>query len=272
MEMNCLLKRISVNNRNDLRKEFISHLGMIFSYGLLKVECINWNNVNCGFVEEMGKNEQVIPITNWQSMKMRISDNNFRCYVAYHPSFPLMPLMSLYIRLSERCPKCINELFDTEKLKKGNCGIFYSISLLQPSLSSLNLGNWMIRQVVNELKENEIEINKFFTLSPIRNFSRWLNHQNGIELSNEINSSNYHNYQKELTSLMFNYLKNEKGNFRDPVAKFHQLNGAKLTEIHWEADSSILALENSFGMMATYEYVLDELDDNSLEYRKNERN
>jgi malonyl-CoA decarboxylase len=67
-----------------------------------------------------------------------------------------------------------------------------------------------------------------------------------------------------MEKLCARYLLREKsGNLPlDPVARFHLNNGARLDRIYWLADSSARGTSQSYGMMASYRYVLDELDAN----------
>merc|ERR1712000_203312 len=40
---------------------------------------------------------------------------------------------------------------------------------------------------------------------------------------------------------------------KDPVARFHQGNGASLYRLNWMADSSPLRMQQSYGMMCNYD-------------------
>lgn len=52
--------------------------------------------------------------------------------------------------------------------------IFYSISNCQPGLRGISFGNFLIKQVADELKSDYPALKQFSTLSPVPGFRRWL--------------------------------------------------------------------------------------------------
>jgi malonyl-CoA decarboxylase len=54
----------------------------------------------------------------------------------------------------------------------------------------------------------------------------------------------------------------QNGEARDPVARFHLGNGARLHRLNWLADSSKRGLQQSAGMMVNYLYRLDKVEHN----------
>ena len=52
--------------------------------------------------------------------------------------------------------------------------VFYSISNCQPGLAGVNLGNALIKEVVEQLTVDLPSVHRFVTLSPIPGFRRWL--------------------------------------------------------------------------------------------------
>jgi malonyl-CoA decarboxylase len=56
--------------------------------------------------------------------------------------------------------------------------------------------------------------------------------------------------------LMAHYLVREKrgGRPRDPVARFHLGNGARLERVNWLGDTSEKGLRESYGMLVNYRY------------------
>ncbi|XP_031549423.1 malonyl-CoA decarboxylase, mitochondrial-like [Actinia tenebrosa] len=71
-----------------------------------------------------------------------------------------------------------------------------------------------------------------------------------------------------LMRLCARYLYEEKrrGFALDPVANFHIRNGAWMWRLNWSADTSPRGLENSFGLMMNYKYVLEDVDRNNQQY------
>lgn len=80
----------------------------------------------------------------------------------------LVPEMSNSVQaiLNEPVP---NEL-NTANFK---CAICYSITT-QQGLGGINLGNYLIKQVVDNLKSKYPQIETFATLSPLPGFRKWL--------------------------------------------------------------------------------------------------
>jgi len=52
--------------------------------------------------------------------------------------------------------------------------IFYSISSTQAGLSGIDLGNFLIKQVVSKMKAEFPSVKTFSTLSPMPGFLNWL--------------------------------------------------------------------------------------------------
>ena len=71
-----------------------------------------------------------------------------------------------------------------------------------------------------------------------------------------------------LLKLCAHYLLVEKSGrlARDPVARFHLGNGARLHRLHWAADLSEKGKRQSAGMMVNYLYDLDRIEINHEEY------
>ena len=54
------------------------------------------------------------------------------------------------------------------------------------------------------------------------------------------------------------------------VANFHLRNGAVLWRLNWLGDPSVRGMENSCGLMVNYRYYLDQLEDNSNNYLRDQ--
>lgn len=53
------------------------------------------------------------------------------------------------------------------------------------------------------------------------------------------------------------------------IANFHLRNGACAHQIHWQADTSEKGIQESFGIMINYNYILDRLESNHRLYLLN---
>ncbi|KAJ1974550.1 hypothetical protein H4R35_003555 [Dimargaris xerosporica] len=77
--------------------------------------------------------------------------------------------------------------------------------------------------------------------------------------------------QPVLLALCVRYLLHAKRGQQalDPVANFHLRNGARVHRVNWLADTSAKGLDQSFGMMVNYNYLLDQVETNNYEYTRN---
>ena len=95
------------------------------------------------------------------------------------------------------------------------------------------VGAKALLEMVKHIDKLMPEINTFATLSPIPTLSTKFEPSPDISIVNE-------------------WLSQRK----DPVARFHLRNGAKLHQVNINADKSNLRMKQSFGMMVNYQYQL----------------
>jgi malonyl-CoA decarboxylase len=67
-----------------------------------------------------------------------------------------------------------DERAERERERAADTAIFYSISNCQDGLRGVSFGNFLIKQVVEELKAELPHLVRFSTLSPVPGFRRWL--------------------------------------------------------------------------------------------------
>src|SRR5205814_2804403 len=60
---------------------------------------------------------------------------------------------------------------------KPDTAIFYSINNCQPGLAGVSFGNFLIKQVTDNLAEEIPTLKCYATLSPVPGFRAWLKHQ-----------------------------------------------------------------------------------------------
>jgi malonyl-CoA decarboxylase len=65
-------------------------------------------------------------------------------------------------------------------------------------------------------------------------------------------------------------IKNKSGDAINPVAHFHLGNGASIYKIHIDANSSQIAIDDSWGVMVNYLYDLDLVAKNHESYANKE--
>src|SRR5690606_29740835 len=96
----------------------------------------------------------------------------------------------------------------------------------------VSFGNFLIKQVAEDLGRELRRLDTFTTLSPVPDFRAWLKRQNTTVDAGD---------EEQLLRLCAAYLlraKRPDGAPLDPVARFHLANGARLERINWHGDTS----------------------------------
>lgn len=260
---------------SDLKHLFISW----FNKGFLEMRRIDWSSPAM-VLEKIIAYEAVHEINGWDDLRSRLREDR-RCFAFFHPALENDPLVFVEIALTSELPEAISPLLvqDREMPKKAkvNTVVFYSISNCHPGLAGVSFGNFLIKNVVEELKNEIPELKTFVTLSPVPGFRAWLLKADLSELVDEemavkvvepIGQVVESNVYDALTKLCAHYLLKEKSGelAKDPVARFHLGNGASLHRLHGAADMSVKGREQSGGIMVNYLYALDKIEVNHEAY------
>ena len=158
----------------------------------------------------------------------------------------------------------------------------------QEGLRGISFGNFLIKQVAEDLGREFPRIKTFATLSPIPGFRKWLA-TDAAKLSGEargrqitllldrLDDPQWLNdkgltaeLQQPLTQLCAHYLLRAKQGEEplDPVARFHLSNGAHMERINWMSDTSEAGMLRSTGLMVNYVYKLADIERNHEAYVK----
>ena len=109
-----------------------------------------------------------------------------RCFGFFHPALPGEPLIFVEVALTEGLATAVQPLLvhgkggeDAARAAAGTAdtAIFYSISNCQEGLRGISFGNFLIKQVVEELKAELPRLVRFATLSPVPGLRRVLQRQ-----------------------------------------------------------------------------------------------
>ncbi|MBH0111707.1 malonyl-CoA decarboxylase family protein [Novosphingobium sp. YJ-S2-02] len=245
-----------------LDRELESAFTSWFNAGFLELRRIGWDSPAV-LLERIIRYEAVHTIQGWDDLRRRVEPADRRCYGFFHPQMPEDPLIFVEVALTETLPGAIHQVIaETRKevpAREANCAIFYSISNCQKGLKGIPFGNHLIKRVVSLLKEDLPQLKTFATLSPVPGFAKWL--------AAEQEGKAVLPGASELRTLAARYLLTAKGRGlqpRDPVARFHLGNGARLEAIHANADLSPNGLRQSHGIMVNYLYDLDYIEANSF--------
>jgi malonyl-CoA decarboxylase len=252
----------------DLRHLFASW----FNRGFLELRRIDWQTP-AAVLEKLITYEAVHEIAGWDDLRRRLAADR-RCFGFFHPALPQEPLIFVEVALVKGLATSVQNLLarglDEAEARNNaaaaDTAIFYSISNCQEGLRGISFGNFLIKQVVEELCAELPWVKTFSTLSPVPGFSAWARERLQEDerrilaapewwLDDEISAS----LQAPVLKLCARYL---TGEGRDPVAKFHLGNGARLERINWLGNPTGKGMAESFGIMVNYLYDLATIEAN----------
>ena len=264
-----------------LDRDLAHLLGSWFNRGFLVLQRIDWSSP-ANILEKIIRYEAVHAIRDWDDLRRRIDPPDRRCYAFFHPALVDEPLIFVEVALTSAIPAAIAPLLEEDRSvlpqSAARTAVFYSISNCQQGLAGISFGNFLIKQVVEELRRDLPRLDTFVTLSPIPGFGRWLRSQHvlGEELAALVDDPAWpdshdeaERLRKILEPLAAAYLlagKTATGRPLDPVARFHLGNGARLERLNWLGDTSRKGLAEAAGMMVNYLYALDLIERNHEAY------
>jgi len=254
---------------DDLRHLFASW----FNRGFLELRRIDWNTP-AAVLEKLIEYEAVHEIAGWADLRRRLGPDR-RCFAFFHPALPGEPLIFVEVALVQGLADAVQPLLapDTDeaaqqaRAKAADTAIFYSISNCQDGLRGISFGNFLIKQVVEELKSELPQLVRFATLSPVPGFRRWLAREieaGSVALELPEEAPPPAEVLPELLRLCARYLTESKPGRgpADPVARFHLGNGARLERIHGNGNTALRGLQESYGVMVNYLYDPDTIEAN----------
>ena len=255
---------------------------------------VDWSSP-AHLLEQIIQHEAVHAIDGWDDLRRRLQPDR-RCFAFFHPQLANVPLIFVEVALGTAMPEAIAPLIDKNSAitspKQFRVAAFYSISNCEPGLRSVSLGNFLIKRVAEELKNELPQLKTFCTLSPIPGFMSWLTRgkpalvyeglkpavlkrlnaahdvlhkSTGGELAklaalDTLKGLN-DDANEALLALASAYLIHESPRTHgDPVARFHLDNGARLERVNALANVSAKGLKQSAGLMVNYLYNLDRVE------------
>ena len=129
-------------------------------------------------------------------------------------------------KVSDDLVRSMKDIF-TDGVEGGLTAMFYTIFRLPDAL--MGVGQRALFEAVNHLKERGVT--NFYTLSPVPSLRKKFD-------------------QKPTEEQVRDYILSRK----DPVARFHLGNGATLHAVNFDADSSDIRQQESWGIMVNYCY------------------
>jgi malonyl-CoA decarboxylase len=245
-------------------------------------------------LERLIEYEAVHQIQGWRDLRRRLGADR-RCYAFFHPALPDQPLIFIEVALTRGLAAHVQPLLDPEAAVVDpaitDCAIFYSITNCQEGLRGVSFGNFLIKQVVEDLGGEFLRLKTFATLSPIPGFTKWLIGGGNAVVRSQISpkladlAAQFErgdplgldaigsDLRGAISRLCAYYLLHAKrGNEPlDPVARFHLANGARLERLNWLGDTSRPGLRQSLGLMVNYVYRLADVERNHEAYARQYR-
>lgn len=264
--------------------DFAHLFGSWFNRGFLVLRRMDWNT-SASILEKIIRYEAVHAVQNWDDLRNRLQPTDRRCYGFFHPQLVDEPLIFVEVALTKDIPDTVAPLLDVKRkpieAERATTAVFYSISNTQKGLAGVSFGNFLIKQVVEELKAELPNIQTFVTLSPVPGFAAWLakareggdlldaDQRDALKL---LDQPDWHSDAKKadalreplLTAAAIYFLRarDRKGRAVDPVARFHLGNGAQLERLNYLGDTSSNGLKQSHGLMVNYLYDLSKIETN----------
>ena len=165
-------------------------LESLFRPGALNLERITYEETPAAIIEQIALKEAVHPLQSLNDLRVRLGPGR-RCFAFFHPALPHKPLVFVHVSLLQQIPNSMEDIqTGSVRIRQGtdveedaSCATFYSITNTEPGLAGVDLGNHLIKSVVKQLKEELPKLEKFCTLSPIPNLSKWLRRKIAIHQS-----------------------------------------------------------------------------------------
>lgn len=287
-----------------IESDLLHLLSSWFNPGFLQMRRVDWNSP-AKLLEKIILHEAVHEIDGWDDLRRRLQPDR-RCFAFFHPQLPDEPLIFVEVALLPEMPPAIAPLIDKTDTplppERFRVAAFYSISNCEPGLRGVSLGNFLIKQVAEQLQRELPRIKTFCTLSPMPGFAAWL-HGNpdlaalpglpkgaGVKLAaarqvlqhltgNDLGALQApaahdklgEDGQAALLALAAAYLACVSTTATgDPVARFHLDNGARLERLNARGNMSPKGLKQSFGLMVNYLYDLDKIEASHAKFREGE--
>jgi len=261
-----------------------------FNRGFLMMQRITWSTP-ADILERIIRYEAVHMIQGWDDLRRRVQPPDRRCYAFFHPSLVDEPLIFVEVALTKHIPSSIQEVLAEDRkvlaAEQATTAVFYSISNCQPGLRGISFGNFLIKQVVEDLSRDLPSLKTFVTLSPAPGFGRWLKRvaddpaKAGLEGLDTASLAHLEkpDWQRDaavaeqrppllmaLAAAEYLRAKKKDGQPLDPVARFHLGNGARLERLNWLGDTSTKGVREAAGLMVNYLYDLNTIEANHEAY------
>ncbi|HXT09891.1 MAG TPA: malonyl-CoA decarboxylase [Roseiarcus sp.] len=261
-----------------LERDFRHLFASWFNRGFLVLKRIEWTTP-ANILEKIIRYEAVHEISTWDELRSRLDPPDRRLYAFFHPALADEPLIFVEVALTSAIAEAIEPLLASDRValapQAATTAVFYSISNAQSGLSGVSFGNFLIKQVVEDLRRELPRLQNFVTLSPVPGFARWLAQEGetsrfvSLEARRTLEAIESGETPEAadrtlsaLAAAYFLHARTPAGRVIDPVARFHLGNGARLERINPRGDRSPAGMRQSLGLMVNYRYDPDDIEAN----------
>src|SRR5471030_22316 len=151
-------------------------LGSWFNRGFLSLQRIDWRTPAL-VLEKLMQYEAVHEIQGWRDLRRRLESDR-RCFSFFHPALPDEPIIFIEVALAKGMSEQVQPLLDPDSPvvdpTSADTAVFYSITNCQEGLRGISFGNFLIKQVAEDLGREFTRLKTFATLSHIPGFRKWL--------------------------------------------------------------------------------------------------
>lgn len=168
MRERLLASRDSSEELKAVDADFAHLFSSWFNRGFLTLRPIDWSTA-AHILEKIIRYEAVHEIGSWDELRRRLAPQDRRCFAFFHPSLTDEPLVFVEVALTRSIPNEIDEVLDEHRVsinaEDATTAVFYSISNCQDGLRGISFGNFLIKQVVEDLRRDFPGLRNFVTLS-----------------------------------------------------------------------------------------------------------
>lgn len=262
-----------------LDDDFRHLLASWFNRGFLELKRIDWST-SAEILERIIAYEAVHEIRGWDDLRRRVAAPDRRLYAFFHPALRGEPLIFVEVALLDAVPRAIAPILAEAREpldpREANTAAFYSISNCQAGLRGISFGNFLIKQVVEELRAEHRGLRAFATLSPVPGLRAWAVAEARLGDASALTRPQRDAVARAeaggaapdpacLSEIAARYLLGAKGQDdrpADPVARFHLGNGARLERINPEGDEGERGRRAAWGVLVNYLYDLGAIERN----------
>lgn len=258
-----------------LDRDFRHLLSSWFNRGFLRLEEIHWDGPE-SHKQHILEFETVHPMRTTTELSARLRPADRRIFAFFHPATGDIPLIFVEVALTREIATDLDAVLasnDPCDPAQATTAVLYSINNSLRGLAGISFGHFLIKQVIDSVRDQLPGLTTFVTLSPLPGFRAWLDATEDPVAAAPRRALSTHDHvdtvvadestTRAIQAAAAHYvaeIKHHDGRPRDPVARFHLGNGAVLWQTAWPASRTDYQWDQSYGAMVVYRYELEHLE------------